>query len=596
MKSLSKLFAATLSLAILVIACAPGAPAGSSDEAAAPATAATSAAASSAGAASLIDADKVASGPSGAVASVDAYATRVGVEVLQKGGNAMDAAIAVGFALAVTHPAAGNIGGGGFMTIYIADEDRYTTFDFREKAPLAATPDMYLLEDGTEDRRGGHAGWTAVGVPGTVAGFALVHEELGSLPWNEIVDPAVALARDGIELGPYLASSLERSGRSFEPYPASTKAFTKPDGTAYAEGETLVQPDLAWSLQQIADGGAPAFYEGEIAERLTAAMAANGGLITMQDLAAYEAKERTPIRGQYRGYDIISMPPPSSGGVALVEMLNILESFDLSQHGPTDPATVHLMIEAMRQGYLDRATFLGDPDFVDVPVDRLTSKDYATEKAALIAMDQVRSSEELGAAILTPPESPETTHYSVVDAAGNVVSTTYTLEQGYGSKAMAPGTGFLLNNEMGDFNTWPGMTWGSNIGTDANLIAPGKRMLSSMTPTIVARDGRPIMAIGSPGGKTIINTVLRLVVNVVDFDMGLEEAVAGPRLHHQWMPDRVTLEEGFPQQTFDALMSMGHNLSERRGIQGDAHSVYILPDGTRLAVADPRRNGAAAAY
>jgi len=578
----SKLTALLVSLALLFVACSPAA----TPTADAPAPVAVS------------TADNVAVGTSGAVASVDAYATRVGLDVLQAGGNAVDAAIAVGFALAVTHPTAGNIGGGGFMTIYIADEDRYTTFDFRERAPLAATEDMYMLPDGTGDRAGGHVGWTAVGVPGTVAGFALAHERLGTMEWSELVEPAVGLARDGIELGDYLAGSLDGMARrgSFEDYPASMAAFFKADGTPYTEGETLVQPDLAWSLQQIADGGRDAFYRGEIAERLTTAMADNGGLITMDDLAAYEAKERQPIRGSYRGYDIISMPPPSSGGVALVEMLNILENFELGDYGADDPEAAHLIIEAMRQGYLDRATYLGDSDFVEVPIDMLTSKDYAAEKAAMIDMDHARDSLALGAAILTPPESSETTQYSVVDAAGNVVSTTYTLEQGYGSKAMAPGTGFLLNNEMGDFNTWPGMTWERNIGTPPNLIAPGKRMLSSMTPTIVARDGRPIAAVGSPGGKTIINTVLRVVVNLIDFDMTLADAVAAPRFHHQWLPDSTSFEEGYPQSSFQALITMGHNLSDRRGIQGDAHSVYIAPDGTRIAVADPRRNGAAMAY
>ncbi len=539
---------------------------------------------------------QIAVGSSGAVASVDGFATQVGIEVLKDGGNAMDAAIAVGFALAVTHPAAGNIGGGGFMTIYVSDEDRYTTFDFREKAPLAATADLYLLEDGTEDRRGGHVGWPAIGVPGTVAGFAKVHEELGSLPWQRLVRPAIQLARDGIVLGPYLARSLEGAARSFEPYPASQKAFMRANGTPYAAGEKLIQPDLAWSLEQIADKGAPAFYEGEIADRLVAAMVENGGLITLEDLAAYEAKERQPIRGTYRGFDIISMGPPSSGGVALVEMLNILENFDFEGYEANDTEVAHLMIEAMRQGYLDRATYLGDMDFIEVPIDRLTSKDYAAEKATLVSLGVVRNSEELGEAIITHPESPETTHYSVVDAAGNVVSTTYTIEQGYGSKAMAPGTGFLLNNEMGDFNTWPGVTRGSSIGTEPNLIAPGKRMLSSMTPTLVARNGEPIMAIGSPGGKTIINTVLRIVVNVIDFEMGLEDAIAAPRFHHQWLPDRTSFERNFPQQSFDALIKMGHVLSDRRGIQGDAHSVFIFSDGARMAVADPRRNGAAAAY
>jgi len=580
----SKLTALFAALALLVVACGP----------AAQPTADTAAA--TAAAVALSTADNVAAGLSGAVSSVDPYATQVGIDVLKDGGNAIDAAIAVGFALAVTHPTAGNIGGGGFMTIYVAAEDRYTTFDFREKAPLAATADMYVLDDGTVDRRGGHVGWTAVGVPGTVAGFAKAHEALGSLPWDRLVDPAVELAGEGIVLKSYLAGSLAGAARRFEPYPASIEAFVKPDGTPYLEGETLRQPDLAWSLQQISAGGRDAFYKGEIAERLTAAMAENGGLITMEDLAAYESQEREPIRGTYRGYDIISMPPPSSGGVALVQMLNILENFPLGDLGANDTAAIHLIIEAMRQGYLDRATYLGDTDFVDVPIDMLTSKAYAADQAAGISLDEVRSSEELGAAILTRPESPETTHYSVVDAAGNVVSTTYTLEQGYGSKAMAPGTGFLLNNEMGDFNTWPGVTWGRSIGTEANLIAPGKRMLSSMTPTIVARDGKPIAAVGSPGGKTIINTVLRVVVNLIDFDMSLEDAVAAPRLHHQWLPDSASLEAGFPQETVDALMGMGHMLSERRGIQGDAHSIYITPDGIRIAVADPRRNGGASAY
>ena len=567
--------------AMLVVACAP---APDVERGATPA------------AAVAVSIGQVATGASGAVASVDGLATQVGIDVLREGGNAMDAAIAVGFALAVTHPAAGNIGGGGFMTIYVADEDRYTTFDFREKAPLAATEDMYLLPDGTEDRRGGHVGWTAVGVPGTVAGFSKVHEELGSLPWERLVAPAVELAREGIVLGPYLARSLAGAARSFSQYPASAEAFLRGDGTPHAVGDRLVQPDLAWSLQQIADQGASAFYEGEIAQRLAAAMAENGGLITLEDLAAYEAKEREPIRGTYRDFEIISMGPPSSGGVALVEMLNILENFDLAGLEANDAELAHLMIEAMRQGYLDRATHLGDMDFVDVPIAQLTSKQYAAEKAAMISAEIARNSEQLGQAIITAPESPQTTHYSVVDAAGNVVSTTYTIEQGYGSKAMAPGTGFLLNNEMGDFNTWPGMTRGGNIGTPANLIAPGKRMLSSMTPTIVARDGKPVMAIGSPGGKTIINTVFRIVVNVVDFGMGLDRAVAAPRWHHQWLPDRTSFEAGFPSPALDALRQLGHTVSDRRGIQGDAHSVFIFPDGARMGVADPRRSGAAAAY
>jgi gamma-glutamyltranspeptidase/glutathione hydrolase len=579
--------AVALTLALFVLACAPAEQPG----------AGSSATATSTGIDRLESIGQIAIGSEAAVASVDGLATQIGLEVLAEGGNAMDAAIAVGFALAVTHPAAGNIGGGGFMTIYVAAEDRYTTFDFRERAPLAASADLYVDESGQVPRSAGHAGWTAVGVPGTVAGFAKVHAELGSLPWERLVEPAVRLARDGIVLNPYLAPSLASAARRFEPYPASMKAFLRPDGTPYSIGDRLRQPDLAWSLEQIARGGAEAFYEGEIAERLAAAMAENGGLITMEDLAAYEAKEREPIRGSYRGYEIISMGPPSSGGVALVEMLNILETFDLGTHEPNSPEVVHLLAEAMRQAYLDRATHLGDIDFVEVPIERLTSKAYARDKAALISASRARDSLSLGAEIITVPESMETTHYSVVDAAGNLVSTTYTIEQGYGSKAMAPGTGFLLNNEMGDFNTWPGMTDADGaIGTDANLIAPGKRMLSSMTPTIVARDGRPVMAVGSPGGKTIINTVLRVIVNVIDFEMGLDDAVAAPRIHHQWLPDRLSLEAGFPAATVTALRAWGHDAGDPRGIQGDVHAIFIYPDGARLAVADPRRSGAAAAH
>jgi len=584
-----RLFAAVLMFAMWVSACSPSAESGGL---AGPVQTAVPRPT----AAQIEATDKLAIGSQGAVASVERHATQIGLEVLQDGGNAMDAAIAVGFALAVTHPSAGNLGGGGFMTIYVADEDRYTTFDFREKAPLAASADMYLGEDGQPVRGLNRTGFLAVGVPGTVAGFAKVHAELGSLPWDRLVEPAVGLARDGFPLEEYLARGLANQARNFESFPASKKAFFRPDGTPYEVGETLVQPDLAWSLEQIRDGGADAFYKGEIARRLATAMAENGGMITVEDMAAYEAKEREPIRGTYRGYDIISMGPPSSGGIALVEMLNILEGFDFDGRGANDPETVHLLVEAMRQAYLDRATYLGDMDFVEVPISLLTSKQYGTEKAGLITPDAARSSADLGAAIIVAPESMETTHYSVVDAAGNVVSTTYTIEAGYGSKAMAPGTGFLLNNEMGDFNAWPGMTSDRYIGTEPNQIAPGKRMLSSMTPTIVARDGRPVMAVGSPGGKTIINTVLRVIVNVIDFEMGLADAVAAPRVHHQWMPDSVSLEEGFPQSTADGLTLLGHTVPDRRGIQGDAHSIYIFADGARFAVADPRRSGAAAAH
>ncbi|MFQ5743378.1 MAG: gamma-glutamyltransferase [Acidobacteriota bacterium] len=540
---------------------------------------------------------RVAIGSEGAVVSVDGFATEVGLDVLRAGGNAIDAAVAVGFTLSVTHPAAGNLGGGGFMTIYLADQDRYTTLDFRERAPAAATQTMYLDDTGRPVRGLNKRGWLAVGVPGTVAGFDKAHSQWGRLPWNQLVEPAIQLASDGILLSPYLARSLASVAPTFRDFPASQKAFLRPDGSPYEAGARLKQPDLAWSLGQIAEAGAAAFYKGKIAERLAAGMAANGGLITTADLASYQAVERAPIRGSYRGYEIVSMGPPSSGGVALVEMLNMLENFDLSAYGPNDPEAVHLMIESMRQAYLDRSAYLGDTDYVDVPIERLTSKDYARKAAAAIIPGQARHSAELGADILVAPEPMETTHYSVVDGWGNVVSTTYTIELGYGSRAMAEGTGFLLNNEMGDFNEWPGVTdQRGYIGTQANLIEPGKRMLSSMTPTIVAHDGKPVLVVGSPGGKTIINTVLRVIVNVIDFGLSLPDAVAAPRIHHQWMPDKVYLESSFPAGAIEALRRFGHDAIEGRRRQGDAHCIFIYPDGARLAVADPRRAGAAGAY
>ncbi|NKB90216.1 MAG: gamma-glutamyltransferase [Acidobacteria bacterium] len=538
---------------------------------------------------------RLAVGEHGAVVSVDGHATRAGLEVLRAGGNAIDAAIAVGLALAVTHPQAGNLGGGGFMVIYLADEDRYTTLDFREMAPAVAHAEMYLGEDGRPVRGVNYVGWRAVGVPGTVAGFEKAHE-WGRMDWADLVRPAQQLAADGFWVDPYLAGSFRRVAPTFQRYAGSAEAFLHPDGSPYAAGEKFVQPDLAWSLDQIATGGADAFYRGPIAERLVAAMEANDGLITAADLDNYRPVEREPVRGSYRGWDVISMGPPSSGGTTLVSMLNILENFDLEGADPTGAPLAHLMVESMRQAYMDRATHLGDADYHDVPVDWLVAKDRAVELAAAISPDTARKSADLGAAILTAPESPETTHYSVVDSFGNAVSTTYTIEAGFGSKVVAPGTGFLLNNEMGDFNEWPGMTDERGyVGTDPNLIAAGKRPLSSMTPTILARDGKPVALLGSPGGKTIINTVFRLVVNLVDFEMNLAQAVDAPRIHHQWMPDVVRLERAFPTGTADALMGMGHELGTGR-IQGDAHCIWIYPDGARLAVADGRRSGSAAAY
>ncbi len=543
----------------------------------------------------MVDVGRLAIGAEAAVVSVDGHATQVGIDVMRAGGNAIDAAIAVGFALAVTHPQAGNIGGGGFMVLHLADENRYTTLDFREMAPGASDPQMYLGEDGRPVRGLNYVGWQAPGVPGTVAGFAKAHAQWGKLSWARLLRPAIRLAEEGFLVNPYLAASFARVAQTFQRFEGSAAAFLR-DGRPYQAGDMLVQPDLAWSLRQIAEHGPSAFYEGEIADRIVAAMEANDGLITKEDLAAYVAHEREPIRGTYRGYEVISMPPPSSGGTILVEMLNMLETFDFTGLEPESPEVVHLLAETMRQAYLDRATHLGDADFADVPVERLTSKTYGRELASSVPRDHARASADLGEMILVAAESPETTHYSVVDGSGNAVSLTYTIEAGFGAKVVAPGTGFLLNNEMGDFNAWPGVTDERGyIGTDANLIEPRKRPLSSMTPTILAREGRPVALIGSTGGKTIINTVLRVIVGLVDFEQGLVDAVATARVHHQWMPDRLSLEPTFDPATVERLRQMGHELGRSR-LQGDAHCIYIYDDGARLAVADARRAGSAAAY
>ncbi len=531
----------------------------------------------------------------GIVVSANAIASDVGARVLEAGGNAIDAAIATGFALAVTHPTAGNIGGGGFMVVRFPD-GRTTAIDFREKAPLAAHPEMFLDERGQYSYQKHHNSHLAVGVPGTVAGFALAHERYGSIEWRQLVEPSVGLARDGFHVMPGLAQSLERALPALARYPASLAQFSK-NGEPYRPGEILRQPDLARTLERIRDLGRDGFYKGETARLIVAEMNRGGGIITLEDLARYEAVEREPVRGVYRGYEIISMPPPSSGGVALVQMLNILEGFKLRAMGHNSPAYIHHLVEAMRRAYRDRARFLADTDFVDVPIEYLTSKAYATELRADIARDRATPSAPADVELVA--ESIETTHYSVVDRDGMAVSVTYTLEAGYGSKIVVPGAGFLLNNEMGDFNAGPGLTTDAGlIGTEPNLARPEQRMLSSMTPTIVAKDGRLVAVVGSPGGRTIINTVLQVILNVVEFDMGIGEAVAARRFHHQWLPDRITIEEGGASpEVVRALESMGHAVRVG-GRQGLAHSILIDPrTGDRLGAADPREvDGGAVGY
>ncbi len=529
----------------------------------------------------------------GMVSSQQWIASQVGADVLERGGNAIDAAIATGFALAVTHPTAGNIGGGGFMVIRFPN-GQSTAIDFREKAPLAAHPEMWLDESGEYSSDLHHQSHRAVGVPGTVAGFDKAHRLYGRLGWDALVDPAVRLASDGFELSEGLAGSLSRfvQGRGAR-YEATVAAMSKA-GTPYRAGETWKQPDLARTLERIRDEGRDGFYRGETARLLAAEMRRGDGLITERDLDLYEARERAPVQGTYRGYDIVSMPPPSSGGVAIVTMLNILEAYDLAALGHNSPEYLHLLAESMRRAFRDRAEHLADPDFADVPVRRLTSKRHAAWLRRSI--DERRASVSHPSDVATRPESPETTHYSVVDADGMAVSVTYTLEFGYGSAIVVPGAGFLLNNEMGDFNAGPGLTDATGlIGTTPNLARPQQRMLSSMTPSIVAKDGELVAVVGSPGGRTIINTVAQVILNLVDFGMGIEEAVAAPRIHHQWLPDRIRIEEdGVPAATVERLEEMGH-VVQMGGGQGSANSIGIdARTGERIGAPDPRSDDSGA--
>jgi len=530
----------------------------------------------------------------GVVVSTNEIASRAGAEVLRAGGNAIDAAIATGFALAVVHPSAGNIGGGGFMVVRFPDGTA-TTFDFREKAPLASHPEMFVDEEGAYSRQVQANSHVAVGVPGTVAGFALAHERYGRLGWRSLVEPSVALAGEGIVLTDALARSIAgQVTGGMQRYPASVQAFSR-DGTPYEAGELWRQPDLARSLERIMLEGRAGFYLGETARLIAEDMRANGGLITEEDLARYEAVEREPVTGTFRGFDVISMPPPSSGGVALVQMLNILEGFDLAAMGQRSAAYIHHLAEAQRFAYRDRARNLADPDFWDVPVERLTGKAYAAELAARV--DPARAGASLLEDLLVPAESLETTHYSVVDADGMAVSVTYTLEAGYGSRITVPGGGFLLNNEMGDFNGFPGIsTPTGQIGNEPNLARPEQRMLSSMTPTILARDGRLVAVIGSPGGRTIINTVLHVTLNLTEFGMSLEEALAAPRTHHQWFPDRISIEARLDApEVIAALEAMGHSVNAG-GSQGEVNAIAVDPvTGVRTAVPDPRASDAGAA-
>ncbi|MEK7400898.1 MAG: gamma-glutamyltransferase [Gemmatimonadota bacterium] len=510
----------------------------------------------------------------GMVVCASDLACDVGARILKKGGNAVDAAVATGFAMAVAYPSAGNIGGGGFMVVRTARG--VTTFDFRERAPLKSTPTMYLDTAGNIDRRLTARGYLAPGVPGTVRGLEMAHKKYGKLPWQDVVLPAAELA-DGFMLSPDLARSLSREvARGMTNFPVSVATYGKPGGGDWNPGDMIRLPGLAGTLRAIAEGGADAFYKGWIADSIAADMARNGGLISKEDLAAYRAVERAPIRGEFRGYTVYAMAPPSSGGVAMVQILNILDRLNVGASDRYSPRTLHLMIEATRRAFLDRARFLGDPDFVKVPVEKLTSKAYAAQLAREIDTTRASKSEALAPDLMhvAEAEHEETTHISVVDKDGSAVSMTYTLEGGFGSHVVVPGAGFLLNNEMGDFNKKPGYTGASgDIGTAANLVAPGKRMLSSMSPAIVMKGRDLHLVTGSPGGRTIINTVFDVVFNVLQYDMNVRAAVDAPRLHHQWLPDTASFENNaIPAMTAEQLRQMGHAVKVAGG-QGDAHTI-----------------------
>ncbi len=534
--------------------------------------------------------------PNGMVASQEAAATRVGVDILRRGGNAVDAAVAVGFAQAVTLPRAGNLGGGGFMLVHLAERNETVAIDYRETAPAASTPTMFLGANGEPDPRLSRDSGLAAGVPGTVAGLAEAHRRYGSGRFTlaELIQPAIVLARDGIAVEEDLADSLPRAASRLGRFPSSRRIFMKPDGTAYGRGDRLVQADLARSLEAIAQRGPAGFYEGATAERIVAALAEHGGIMTAADFRAYRPVIREAVRGTYRGYAIASMPPPSSGGVHLVQLLNLLEPFDLGARGANSADTIHLMVEAMKLAYADRAKYLGDPDSVAVPVRGLTSKAYANGLRALIDPARARPSSEVRPGDPAPHEGEQTTHFSVTDRWGNAVANTYTLNFSYGLGLVAEGTGILLNNEMDDFAAKAGAAnaFGLVQGA-ANLPGPGRRPLSSMTPTILFRDGRVAMVTGSPGGSRIITITLQTILNVIDHRMNVAEAVIAPRIHHQWLPDAIDAESGISPDTLRLLAERGHRIVPRPAF-GNVNAIMAVPEGWAGA-SDTRQRGTLAA-
>jgi len=531
----------------------------------------------------------------GLVVAQEKIAAGIGADVLRQGGNAIDAAVATGFALAVTYPRAGNIGGGGFMMIHLARTNEDVAIDYRETAPAATTTDIFLGPDGKPDPAKSRDSALGIGVPGTVAGLALALEKYGSGKFTlaQLLEPSIDLARDGFVLPDDIADTLPQWHRRLTKWPASAKIFSRADGTSLREGDRLVQTDLAATLSTIAEQGPRGFYQGPVAEQLARAIRDAGGIMTADDLKSYQPVIRTPVRGSYRGYDIVSMPLPSSGGTVLLETLNILEGFRLGDLEQGSAASLHLLIEAMKRGYADRARYLGDPAFVNAPVNILLAKDYAAKLRAEIDPERATPADKVTAA-LSPHEGHNTTHYSVVDSQGNAVSNTYTLNFSYGVGLVAEGTGVLLNNELDDFTAAPGASNAFGlVGYQANLPGPGKRPLSSMSPTIVLKDGKVVLVTGSPGGSRIISTVLQVIVNVLDYHMDVAAAVAAPRLHHQWMPDEVKVEPGFSEEVLAGLRAKGHSVSESMGYSS-ANSIEVMAN-ERYGAPDPRTRGATVA-
>lgn len=531
----------------------------------------------------------------GMVVAQEKTAARIGTEILRRGGNAVDAAVATGFAMAVSYPRAGNIGGGGFMVIHLADRNEDVAIDYRETAPGATTRNIFVGPDGKPDIAKSRDSALGIGVPGTVAGLALALEKYGSGRFTlaELLKPAIALARDGFVVSDDTADTLPEWFPRLARWPSSARIFARADGTSLREGDRLVQSDLATTLAAIAERGPRAFYEGAIADKLVKAVTEAGGIMTTEDLKSYAAVIREPLRGSYRGYGIICMPAPSSGGTVLLETLNILEGFQLSSMKQGSAESLHLLIEAMKRAYADRARYLGDPAFVNAPIATLVAKDYAARQRAGISADRATPSAEMraGAALR---EGGNTTHFSVIDESGNAVSNTYTLNFSYGLGLVADGTGVLLNNELDDFTAAPGASNAFGlVGFEANLPGPGKRPLSSMSPTIVLKDGKPVLVTGSPGGSRIISTVLQVIVNVLDYGMDVAAAVAAPRLHHQWLPDEVRIERGFDDDALAQLRSKGHRIVEPMG-QTSANSIAVTANGV-LGAPDPRSRGAEAA-